>query len=261
MMRLQQFRRPNKKPLLIFAGVVVAVIALCVGGWWYNAQRSTTDYRTQLADYFETVQKELETSSNQFKALAKEGDAKKTADELTELGNNLTKQAAGMPSIPLLFGVALTPQEDTQKRGDVMQRLKQLASDIAAAKALLDYQNQTALALQEVTTKTGANAEQQKALADAWAAMVGKLQSIKPPAQAQSAHQQIIAAVQAAQVHIAILPDLFIKKDTAGFAAKQKEIEAHINTLRALGGGIQLLNINQDKAIARDYQNLQNILK
>jgi hypothetical protein len=261
MMRLHQIRRPNKKPLLIFAGIVVAVIALCVGGWWYNANRSTTDYRTQLATFSDATKKEIKALADQFKSLTKEGDAKKATDELTKLNDKLVKQANGLPSLPQLFGVTLTPQQDIQKRGEIIQRLKQLAGDTQVAKELLEYQNQTALALQEVTTKTGPNAEQQKALADAWGAMIGKLQAIKPPAQAQSAHQQIISAVNAAQGHIAALPDLFNKKDVAGFAAKQKEIETHINALRALGDGIQVLNTKQDKIIARDYQNLQNILK
>ena len=261
MRRIAHVRRINKKPLLIFAGIVVGVVLLCIGGWWYASDKATSDYRAKLSGYIETAKKELKESSTRLKALATEGDTKKTTDELTTLGNTLTKQAGSVPALPALFGVTVSSQEDAQKRGELVQRLKQLASDAATAKELLAYQNETALVLQEVTTKSGPNAEQQKALADAWNAMNAKLQAIKPPAQAQGTHQQIIGAVTAAQAQIAALSDLFNKKDVGGFAAKQKEIETHINSLRGLANSIQLLNVAQDKTIARDYQNLQNILK
>lgn len=261
MMRLNQINRPNKKPLLILAGIVVGVVVLCSGAWWYNAQRSTTQYREQLSAHVATVNAALKASNDRFGVLSKEGDAKKTIDELSKLSDALNKQAGDVPVLPQLFGITLTPQQDAQKRGTVVQHLKQLATDIDAAKAMLTYQNEAALALQSVTTKTGANAEQQKALADAWAAMIAALQAMQPPAPAQSAHGQIVAAATAAHAKIAALPDLFNKKDTAGFAAKQKEIETHLNELRALADGIQVLNVNQDKAIARSYQNLLNSLK
>jgi hypothetical protein len=234
---------------------------LCCGGWWYNSTQQTSHYRQQLSTFTDTVNAELKNANTQLSALSKEGDAKKTIDLLTKLSDMLGKQANSTPKLPQLFGVTLAPQQDVQRRGEIVQHTKQLGTDINAARDLLAYQHDAALSLQSVTTKTGANAEQQKALADAWAAMVGALRAMKPPAAAQSAHTQIVAAAAAAQAHIATLPDLFSKKDIAGFAAKQKEIETHINELRSLADGIQALNVNQDKAIARSYQNLLDSLK
>jgi hypothetical protein len=251
MMNLKRFAKPRKKPLLILAVVTVGIITLASGGWWYNAYRATNDYRAQVGQYTEGVKKELLAATAPFKALAQEADGKKSIDALVQLRSTLTKQASGLPALPQLFGVALA----------AAQELEILAKDVQAAHDLLAYQQNATDILQEVTIKTGANAEQQKALAEAWQTMVNKLKALAPPNEASGIHQQIIAAAAAVQAKLAALPDLFTKRDTSGFAAQQKEIETHISEIRAHGDALQLLNVHLDKAIARDYQKLLGLLK
>lgn len=258
--RLKQLRRPNKKPLLILGGVTLGAIMLISGGWWYNAHRATSDYRTQVQSHAQDIKNYLALASAQFKSLAQEADGKKNIEALTALHDTLTKQGGDYPALPQLFGVTLTAAQDSQQRDAITRQLNDLAQNAKNARDLLAYEAAAASALQEVTVKTGANPEQQQALAAAWQTMAGKLKALSPPAEISAIHQQIVTAVVAVQAKLATLPDLFNKKDIPGFEARQKEIESHIHDLRAHGDAIHSLNVERDKAIARSAAKLRELL-
>lgn len=260
MISLRNIRRPSKKPLLILAGIVLAAVVLCGGGWWYNAGQAAAAYAQQRGEHMTKSRNELKAIADGFKALTQQGDSKKSLETLAALQAALDRQISGAPSLPQLFGVTLTPAEASQKRDIYIDRLTRLKKSVAAAREYMAYQQATAAMLQEVATRTGPNAEQQKALADAWGAMIGKLRALTPPADAASAHQQIVDAATAVHGALAGMPDLFTKKDIAGFAARQKEAEAHVNTLRSLGEGVRVLAITLDKNIARDWAALNDAM-
>lgn len=261
MMKLTHFIKPSRRPLLTLAGIVLVLALLAAGGWWFTAYKATSDYRTQSTNYLDGTKKSISAAQSQLKELAAQNDPAKSIDALTHLQDTLTKQAASLPKLPDLFGVTLTPKEDQDKRAQLVQRLTQLSQDVRAAHDLLVYEHAVATILQDITTKTGADAAQQKALADAWQAMVGKLKALNPPDEAKSIQTLLVDATTATQASLAALPDLFSKKDVSGFNAKQKEANGHVDAIRDVGKAISGLAVARDKQIAQDYQELQALLK
>jgi uncharacterized protein with NAD-binding domain and iron-sulfur cluster len=262
MMQLNTVSRRSRKLLIIALGIALFVGVTCAGGWWYNAAQATTKYNEQKSAYITQARSELKAIGDEFKALAQQADTVKSIETLARLQTLIDAQVGKAPALPQLFGVTLTPVADSQVRADHIDRLIELKKTAGAARTFMAYQQQVSVILQSATTITGPNAAQQKALADAWAVMVTKLKEISLPSQeVASVHQQMIAAVEATQVTLATLPDLFTKKDIPGFAAKQKEVEAHITTLRSLGETVRTLAVTHDQAIARDFAELNASLK
>jgi hypothetical protein len=261
MRKLAQFIKPSRRPLIILAAIVLLLALICVGGWWLTAFKATEDYHTQNKAYLDNTKKSLTIAQSQLKDLAARNDALKTIEALASLQDTLKKQAVNLPKVPDLFGISLAPKEDQDKRAMLIQRLKQLEQNVESAHDLLVYEHAVATVLQDVTTKTGANADQQKVLAAAWQEMANKLKALTPPDEAKSMHTQLVDAVVATQASLAALPDLFNKKDVSGFGAKQKEAQGHVDAIRDIGKTIVSLAITKDQQIARSYRNIQDILK
>lgn len=261
MMQLKKFRRPAKKQLLIIGGVTVVLAVLCAGGWWYNAGQASAAYTEQRNSYANQAKADFKKAADTFKVASKEADSKKTLEALRSLEATLTRQEQQVPALPRLLGVTVAPQEAGQKRDDTLQKIAALKTTVAGAVRYMEYQQATAATLQGVITKAGADANQQKALADAWAAMLNVLRSQSPPTEAAGMHQQLVTAVAAAHASLSALPDLFNKKDIPGFAAKQKEVEAHITTIRSLGDAVKTMADTHDAALAQDFAALNAVLQ
>ncbi len=244
-MRLPKPHKLSKKALII--GSVILLLVVGGLGWWLTTTRATSDYRAQLTGVVSTIQDDLKQSNQQFSELAKEKNNVKALVALKLLEEKLKEKAGALPPLPKLLGLTLTPNEDEQKRRQITQHMLACANDLAP--------------LQGLTLKTGANAEQQKELAESWQSVITRLKNTEQPAVAADVHQQIITVTTSIQSKLAALPDLYTKKDIAGFAAKQKEIETHVNELRSLGGAIAALSVEQDKRIQDGYIDLGQLLK
>lgn len=252
-------RRVSKR-LLILAGIVLGVVVACSLAWWLTSLKTTGDFRSQTKQHYAATSQKIAETTTVLKGLHEQQDAKKSIDALVALADTLTKQANTLPQLPRVFGITTVPGEDMQARETAYEYMTKLAQDVRDARDLLEYERLVAGHLQGLSLKTGANAEQQKALADSWAAVVAELKAARPPNMATSVHQQFMASCTAVQASLAALPDLYNKKDVAGFAAKQKEIETHISELRGLGATVANVATAHDKVISHDYQALKRVL-
>ena len=257
-MRLPSPRKVSLKTKLVCLAAVVFV--LVGGAWWWFAARTNADYKAQLDTVTTVIKKDITAKNTAFEQLAKEADSAKSAQALQQLEDSLTQSAERLPPLPNLLGISVSSHDDSSRRSQLAQRLTALAQDLQVSRELLQYSRSATTILQEVTLKTGANADQQKALADAWQATIDKLKALTPPQPITQLHGQIIAIASKVQTGIAALPELFNKKDIPGFAAKQKEIEAYIGELRNISPSIIDTFVSQDKIIGQEYQELSRFL-
>ncbi|HET9411671.1 MAG TPA: hypothetical protein VFO38_02400 [Candidatus Saccharimonadales bacterium] len=240
--------------------MAVLVLVLAGGAWWWFASRTNADYKAQLTAVTTVIKKDITEKNTAFEQLAKEADSAKSAQALQQLEDSLKQSAERLPPLPSLLGIGVSSQDDTSHRSQLAQRLKALAQDLQVSRELLQYSRSVTTILQEVTLKTGASADQQKALAEAWQTTIDKLKALTPPQPITQLHSQIIAIATKVQTGIAVLPELFNKKDIPGFAAKQKEIETYISELRNMSPGIVDTLVSQDKTIGQGYHELSRLL-
>lgn len=259
-MKLVKPARLSKKTIIIVT-VIVGVILLGGLGWWLFTNKTTSDYRAQLTSAVTGIKKEITEQSAPLEAAVKEGNNVETMALLRKLEDSIQAKANELPVTPSLWGMSIAQSQDTQHRNELINALQVLTTDLSKSRELLVYGHSIATSLQVIVTKTGANADQQKALADAWQAAIDKLKTLTPPADAEPVHVQIIQAAIKAQAGLAVLPDLFTKKDIPGFNAKQKEVEAAVAELRTLGPAITALYETADKNIHAHYALVLQLLK
>jgi hypothetical protein len=258
-MKLVKSARLSKKTIIIVT-VILGVILLGGLGWWLFTSKANSDYRTQLTSAVTGIKKEITEQSAPVEAAVKEGNNVETMALLRKLEDSIQAKVNELPVTPSLWGMNIAQSQDAQHRNELINALQVLTTDLSKSRELLVYSHSVATSLQVIVTKTGANADQQKALADAWQAAINNLKTLAPPAAAEPVHAQIIQAATKAQAGLAALPDLFTKKDTPGFNAKQKEVEAAVAELRTLGPAITTLHETADKNVQAHYALVSQLL-
>lgn len=258
-MKLVKSTRLSKKTIIII-GAILGLVLVSALGWFLFANKATSDYRTQLGSSVAGIKKELTEQAAPFEAVVKEGNSAESMALLRKLEDSLQQKINELPATPSLWGMNIAQQQDMQRRDELVKAIHTLKTDISQSRELLVYGHDAATVLQVLTTQTGANAEQQKALADSWQSVIGKLKAIVPPPAAESVHTQILQAATKVQASLVGLPDLFTKKDIPGFAAKQKEAQAAIAEFRTLGLAITALHETADKNIQAHYVQLSRLL-
>jgi hypothetical protein len=247
-----------KRPWLIVAIAVVSLLLIAGGVWLLLANQASSQYRAKFDTYKQDARSAL---ANAVKAFESVPDATKRAEALVSLSNAAKKQMESLPPLPTVVGIGIASSQDKSARQNIESKLMQFTIEATDAKGLLDYQSMLNTTLTELSAKQGNNADEQKALADAWLAAASKIKELTPPQELTQTREQLVAAATMTQATLAALPGLYNDKDYSGFAAKQEELKTHAAAIRALADAFKQAAENQDKALASSYKAVLDALK
>ncbi len=255
-MKIHQVPIVSKKAIIISIVCVVLVAMIVVGGWSFAAIQAESAFASGITSVRQQVKTELQTGQAEIKAASAKSDTKAVSNVLDSLANKLSSDAESAPEPGKVLGLSLVAQSKIDDKKALLEKVKTMSSALKFGSEVLAYENAVIEPLLQIKNLSGKNLEEQQALAAGWLTMLNQLKKITPPDIAVALHASIIKEVAATQATLALMPDLYKKKDQAGFTAKSKELQVAIARLQSLHDVVQKLNTATDKAIGDAYQAL-----
>lgn len=246
----------NKRILLVVAAAMLAVL-ITVAAWFLVSQQAIQRHAENLNQATRQAKNIVNSATKQLEQLKKEPDTPRAVNALDGLVAALQQQQQVLPAPTTILGLQLESSEQIAKAQAINQALNHFIARIQKTKDFITYQHSLATLLANVTQVRGTNANEQQALATAWHELAKDIQNLTTPTEAKEVHENLIKNIESVAASLAALPELYNKKDTGGFAAKQKEIENKINGLKTMHTTYLVIAAEQDKALAQAALELQ----
>jgi hypothetical protein len=257
MIELRPTRWLTKKKLVITGATLVGIVVFAIGAWWLVANYSMGTYQKALDANRQAIKQALAADAQQLKNAT---DDNQRLQAINKFIQDARARLTYLPQLPVTFGITAGGGQDKTTHVDIESALKGLVTAADKGKQMFEYQLSVATNLSKVTSLPGKNADEQKAMADAWAALLAALKGMSPPDLAKDSHQQLITAVANVQAIVATMPDLFTKKDINAFSEKQTALDAAIRDLRKLSTGFASAAAAQDQSLVTSYATLRDHL-
>ena len=253
-MKIRQTPVFNKKAIIIALASVLLVALIIVGGWSFAAIQAESAFASGVASARQQLRNDLADTQTQLKAAVQKGDTGATGKVLSTQANRIVSDAESIPEAWDILGMPLVSQNKLKDRETLQAKAHDLSSALNTGAEILNYEHDVLEPLMAIKNLTGRDAKEQQALATGWQSLLDQLKKITPPSIAQQLHASILKIVGDTQAVLAQLPDLYQKKDEAGFAAKTQQLQSVIATLQNLGDVVKQLDTSADKTIGDAFQ-------
>ncbi len=247
----------NKKVLVISASVLFLVAALATGGWFWLSHNAQSRYTQQIADFKASTATDLKTFDSQFAPLQQEGTNTAVATVLGAAKNRANQLLSSVPREPRVLWINVASQQNKDQANALRQWLFNLQQAVTESEQYIVYKTSITTELSSLPDLKGRDSEEQSLLATAWQEAALRLKTITPPEKVAALHSELTSNVETISVTLAALPDLYNKKDYAGFVAKQKELDSKMAGLQSLHESFSTLNIQHDQAIGLQLRALR----
>lgn len=254
--------KSNKNPI-IFIGGIIAALLLTLGIGWIVAAQEAGNYSGALGKYKQNIKDARDATD---KELSDKGVvlADPEAPGILEKGaKNLDVIIASAPKQPAIFGlINITPPAAKQEADNLTSVAKNYSAAMHDVNDLYVHYQAIVAILKPINSLPKITETNQKNLADAWAAALVKIKTLKAPKTIEADHAAFVQKFEEINSKIQDMYAAYQKGQTTKFADLLAEVEQGIkDTNRLFGAPINAKSKELNAAVTSRYAELDKLIR